>query len=58
MEPFAVGDDAVEVEDEGVQWPRHRPGTSTSACRRRSPARIGVFSRFSEGGNGQSYSAL
>ena len=57
VQALAVGDHPVEVEDDRVQRP-HRVGASVAFGGRRSPARIGVFSRFSVGGNGQSYSAL
>ena len=64
VEPFAVGDDAVEIKHDGVQM-LHSPcaeskgqGMLESAFCIRSPARIGTASLFSFGGNGQSNSGL
>ncbi len=47
VQRLAVGDHAVEVEDDRLQGGRHEPGAF-------SPARISTFSRLDGGGNGQS----
>jgi hypothetical protein len=48
MERLAVGDDAVEIEDDGAEHYFFI----------RSPARMGMSSRFSRGGYGHSYVGL
>src|SRR5688572_22194642 len=48
---LAVGDHAVEIEDDRLQRAGHTPGAF-------SPASIGTFNLFDGGGNGHSYDAL
>ena len=50
VQRLAVGDDAVEVEDDGLKR-SHDAGTF-------SPARISTFSRFATGGSGHTYDLL
>jgi hypothetical protein len=48
VQRLAVGDDAVEVEDDGAE------GHYVLGRFMRSPARMGILSRFSDGGYGHS----
>ena len=59
VQRLAVGDDAVEVEDDGLQRGVTRRGLRGSRFGGAfSPARIGTLSRFAGGGYGHSYVGL